>query len=716
MVEKDKTRSVRMALNLKMIDLGQFNEIMDLWESSPDRNTNELMREKGFITKEQYQHLATLFDSLKDVVHNFDISDEEYMQYEKKTRYSKQEQLSEKEKKELKEDEIVFSDHFTLRGVLGEGGIGCVFLCYDKNIEREVAIKEIMTGDSGDGKTRSLARFVREAKITGQLEHPGIVPVYELNVKEDGTLYYVMKHVKGKTLFKAINECSADKPEEAFRRRLQLFGNLIDVCEAMGYAHSKGVIHRDLKPSNIILGEFGETIILDWGTAKKITDEGLSEDSKLKHLPQEDTLDADLTRSGELLGTPSYMAPEQIDPKFGEVGSASDVYALGITLFIMLTGEKPYQGPAREIMDHTINDDHSPSPRSHGSYIPPELAAICEKAMSKNKEERFQDASELVAELKAYRDGRIVSVYSYSKSELLNRFVTRNKLAITAIVALVVSIITGAGFAINYAVDADKARDTAEEALIDVTKLAEYTMPLSRNVVSDLNQYFNNVSVEMSQIAEALKFTRLSKKDVLLPYLKQLHGRHKEVDAFMIVLPPGEIVTAYPNKAKGLIEFTQKQYKNVLESIEDKNVLMGNTFKTKKNFYAFTIQVPIIQNSRVAGSLLALLRNDKAIPSAMPFDPVKSDYQVWCMQEDGYIVYDEDNSQIGKYLFSDEMYAKYPELSTFGKEIKKDPLGIGHYSSTEGDHKIFKIAAWDTFKPLDQQTWKIVVSYPYTTK
>lgn len=717
MAHKDQTRFLRMALNLKMIDAGQFNEIMELWEKNPTKDTGTILLEKGFITQEQYKHILSTFIAHGEALHNFDVSATRIFIHPREKHLVEKDELTSGKKEPTGEAEELYSDIFTLRGILGQGGIGRVFLGFDKNIEREVAIKELIAEKADAIKDRNLARFIREAKVTGQLEHPGIVPVYELNAKPDGTYFYVMKYVHGRTLYEGINSCFAETPEAAFRERLTLLPSLIDVCEAMGYAHSKGVIHRDLKPSNVILGEFGETIILDWGLAKAYKAEASNSSHPAPSSEVEDDADSMLTRQGEMLGTPSYMSPEQIDSRFGQVGPESDVYALGVILFMILTGEKPYQGKAKEFIKLVACDEPSPTPRTFGPFIPPELAAICEKAMAKQKKDRFANASEMASELKAYRDGRLVSVYAYSKKELFRRFIARNKIAISAAAAVGLSIIIGAGFALHFAADAHMARKSAERALVDVTDLSEAAMKLSRNATSELSNYFNNLSAEMKQVSIELATINLAQGASLNPYLKNLYKRHPEVEAFIIMIPPGKITATFPEQ-HGAAPIIPIDYNQLASKFKDREGAISNIFKTAKGFPAFAIGTPIRRQLKVAGTLLALMKASKVIPISLSFDPLKSDYQVWCMQENGYILYDEDPQQVGLFLFTDSMYAKFPELLTFGNQMKQERWGVGHYIFTAkgGIHEVYKIAAWDTIRPLDETNWKIVVTYPYTTK
>ncbi len=399
-----------------------------------------------------------------------------------------------------------YAGSYTVKGLIGQGGIGRVYLGFDQTIGREVAIKELLDPSAGAATANApgdpvRARFLREAKITGRLEHPGIVPVHELSAKPDGALFYVMRYVHGQTFEDALQECAASDPESAFSCRMQLLGSLIQTCEAMAYAHARDIIHRDLKPANIVLGEFGETVILDWGLARAVAEE----DAPVQGMRSSAASAAEggeLTSVGELLGTPNYMAPEQVDAALGPVGKASDVYALGTILYRLLTGTLPYQGSGRGLLQALTSSAPSPSPKLRRPGIPPELAAICEKSMSKDPRGRFPDAAAMAAELRAFRDGRLVSIYAYSRSELLHRFVARNKMAVIAAVGVLVATLVGGGLALRYAVEAEKARVQAELALEEITELGELAQAHAHKAVAALDAHFKGLETDLQVLAQ----------------------------------------------------------------------------------------------------------------------------------------------------------------------------------------------------------------------
>ncbi len=607
----------------------------------------------------------------------------------------------------------VFSDQYTIEQEVGRGGAGRVFLAYDGNIGREVAIKEVDVSrtPAEDIRVRRKRRFIREAKVTGQLEHPGIVPIYDFAVRPDGTSYYVMKYVRGTTLSHAVKQAPSPTPEEGVRNRLRNLDCLIAVCEAIAYAHSKGIIHRDLKPGNVVVGEFGETIILDWGLAKKIGEEDDVAET-------EDTLDEifddNITRQGALLGTPSFMAPEQADPTFGAVDQQSDVYSLGAMLFFVLTGERIYEPGGRGSLEKLADDEPTPSPRVRNKFIPPELAAICEKATAKEKASRFKDAREMAQELRAYRDGRLVSVYAYSRGELFKRFVSRNRAAVIIAAALVISVVIGAGITTNFAIEANRARQRAERALVEISNISDKAMSLARGGVETLEPYVETFSDTMTTAAHKLSRLRLQDAKRVNEVLEWLHKEHAKISSFAIVRPSLEIAATFPADFAPKLDRRTMVDERIDKVFEKHAILLGNVVVID-GVRMFAISVPIMRRGKVEAVLSAFMRIHDIMPAAFGFNPADSPFQVWCMQDDGYILYDEDPTQIGKDLFADDMYERFPELQQFGKRMQVEPWGAGYYSFFDrgGERIVYKIAAWDTVKFSENVSWKMVVTHPY---
>ncbi|MBK9030884.1 MAG: serine/threonine protein kinase [Myxococcales bacterium] len=288
---------------------------------------------------------------------------------------------------------VADGERYQLGGSIGAGGMGEVLSASDRRIGRDVAIKRTRTVPSPE----LAARFLREAQIQGRLDHPAIVPVYDLGVDDDGRPYFVMKRLAGTSLeaVLAAGPARGDGPHAAWSRR-RLLAALVEVCLAIEFAHTRGVVHRDLKPANIMLGDFGEVYVLDWGVARVARDDG-DERGGAEIVSLDGTGAGPTgTHAGAVLGTPGFMAPKQAR---GEpVSPRTDVYALGATLFEVLAGQ-PF---ARGRLDAS---DVDPAPSRRGAEVPPELDAICARALAPAPDDRFGSARALADEIQGYLDG-----------------------------------------------------------------------------------------------------------------------------------------------------------------------------------------------------------------------------------------------------------------------------------------------------------------------
>ena len=338
---------------------------------------------------------------------------------------------------------------YVLRGELAKGGMGVIYTVYDTDVRRQLAMKVVLGrgevtqgGMAPDVDSRSLGRFLEEAQVTGQLDHPGIVPVHELGVDENDQVFFTMKLVKGEDL-SCVFDRVHDPNDDAWNptRALSL---LLRVCEAMAYAHSKGVIHRDLKPSNIMVGKFGETYVMDWGLARVLgredqkniriqpTNQRFSTivQSQRKD-PSATTPDSPLiTMDGDVVGTPAYMSPEQARGELDKIGPQSDVYALGAMLYHLLTGHMPYVQPGIVANQHAIwrwvQEGPPLSLRKVAREAPEELVAICEKAMSRMHSDRYQDMEAVGVDLRNYLEHRVVAAYESGPIAELKKWIQRN--------------------------------------------------------------------------------------------------------------------------------------------------------------------------------------------------------------------------------------------------------------------------------------------------
>jgi WD40 repeat protein/serine/threonine protein kinase/orotate phosphoribosyltransferase len=296
------------------------------------------------------------------------------------------------------------SERFRIVRPHARGGLGEVFVAIDPELDRQVALKELRAYHAYDPVSQE--RFLLEARVTGRLEHPGIVPVYGLGRYADGRPYYAMRFIEGETLSQAIERFHTsegllrNKPVErevAFRRLLR---SVVDACNAVAYAHSRGVVHRDLKPENIMLGRFGETLVVDWGIAKPFADpvREPAGGSSLDPITDE----ASLTRPGSAIGTPQYMSPEQALGELERVGTASDVYSLGATLYCLLVGHGPFSSGGVADVLQRVSRGIFPAPRRLRRSIDPALEALCLKAMALHPEDRHASPLALAEGIEAW--------------------------------------------------------------------------------------------------------------------------------------------------------------------------------------------------------------------------------------------------------------------------------------------------------------------------
>lgn len=614
---------------------------------------------------------------------------------------------------------LEYTRNFSIRGVIGQGGIGRVYLGFDKNIGREVAIKELLDQQEGDGRPETSLefrkRFIREAKITGQLEHPSIIPVYEAGSREDGKIYYAMRYIRGKTMEDALKECEAGSQEVAFRQRMKLLDALMDVCEAVAYAHSKGIIHRDIKPSNIILGGFGETILIDWGLAKLLEQgESTLVGDSTGHTDGSD--DGDMTVLGDIIGTPLYMAPEQTQ---GQSSKRSDVYSLGVILFRIMTGELPYRGGLNGIVAALQNDKPSPSPRDLRADIPLELATICEKAMAKDPFQRFSDAKVMIDQLHAYRDGRLVSVHAYTRRELLQRFIARNRKTLAALAIMLVAIIVGAGLAFRYALQAEQARAKAEAALVDITRLSELALEQSRRLAQILNVGLDLVLKDMDQAARKLAEMDVGDSTQREELLSSLTNRHPRLEPFTIT--PVSQSRSWPQS--DLDDKESEAAVRVQPSVEDGRVLIHLRATIVNHGAAKGVLETVLRLEKVMPEILSQVSNigkqrlDQVVPELLP-QVIKIDNlqpNVFLMQDDGLVLYDMMPQYVAANMYNNSLNAYSPSLVAFCLQTKAERSGIGYYFIHYEDKQavVQKVAAWDTVELPGGLPWRVIVNYPY---
>jgi len=369
---------------------------------------------------------------------------------------------------------------YRLEGEIDHGGQGVILRVWDEDLQRPLAMKTMLgpvprTDEESPTESRALARFLEEAQVTGQLDHPGVVPVHELGLDEEGRVYFTMKLLRGENLRAVFEKVASGREGWTEARAL---GVLLKVCEAMAYAHAKGVIHRDLKPSNVMVGRYGEVYVMDWGLARvqgkedrrdlRISDQPAVSQviTDRARLASENADSPLVTMDGHIVGTPTYMAPEQALGEVSEIGPHSDVYALGAMLYHLLAGHAPYVKPGMKLNNYAVlyrAQEGPPEPlHERAPRAPAELVAICEKAMARDWRQRYPDVGALAEDLRAYLEHRVVKAYRVGAWIELGKWIRRNRALAMASAAAVVALVAGLGVSSSLYVRAAESSALAQ--------------------------------------------------------------------------------------------------------------------------------------------------------------------------------------------------------------------------------------------------------------
>lgn len=324
-----------------------------------------------------------------------------------------------------------------------KGGLGAVFVGEDRQLNRQVAIKFIHRALAADQE--SCDRFQLEAEVTGRLEHPGVIPMYGVGQTEDGRPFYAMRYIDGHTLDEAIRQYYSGTRNEGvqsleFRRLLSSF---VSVCKTIAYAHNRGIVHRDMKPDNVMLGRYGETIVVDWGLAVPVSrDERFRISGEKTLLPKSGSGSSNSSRDGA--GTPAYMSPEQASELAPT--PACDVYSLGATLFKILTGRPPVAGDSLLDVRTKVIDGKIPRPTELRKDLPKALEAICMKAMALRPRQRYATALDLARDIEHFLADEPIEVHRETAGQRFSRLLRRHRSAAFAAIAGLASCLVIAGF------------------------------------------------------------------------------------------------------------------------------------------------------------------------------------------------------------------------------------------------------------------------------
>jgi serine/threonine-protein kinase len=317
------------------------------------------------------------------------------------------------------------------------GGIGDVYVASDSELHREVALKQIQPQHADDPSSR--ARFLIEAEVTGRLEHPGVVPVYGLGATEQGRPFYAMRFVRGQSLKEAIegfHQTDLRTPSDPAERTLglrHLLRRFVDVCNAVAYAHSRGVLHRDLKPANILLGPYGETLVVDWGLAKIVgRDDPTPQPTAERTLRVESLSGSSETQVGTAIGTPAYMSPEQSQGRLARIGPASDIYSLGACLYCIVTGKPPLNQDDLDLLLARLRKGDIKPPRQVNPRVPPALEAVVQKAMAVRPADRYSSARNLAEDVDRWLADEPVLARPEPFRERARRWMRRHRTGVAA--------------------------------------------------------------------------------------------------------------------------------------------------------------------------------------------------------------------------------------------------------------------------------------------
>ncbi len=377
---------------------------------------------------------------------------------------------------------------------IGMGGMGTIMSGLDPKLGREVAIKVLRPQNRN--RRHFLARFIREARTTAQIEHPNIVPVHDFGIFNDAGIYFTMKKVVGENLRTIIFRTQTGDPEYTRKYTTQLFLEiLIATCNALAFAHSRGLVHRDLKPSNIMIGDFGEVQVMDWGLVKYLNGKDNDE-----IIPQElGTADNPMSTSdGIITGTPAFMSPEQAAGIISDVDERSDIYSLGCIMYSMLTlEESPVTGgnSADILAKVRCGQILPPRKRAPKHHIPKELEAICLKAMAYNKDKRYQSVNDLIQDIRNYMANYPVVAYPIPFYSRVFKFFRRHPLVPSV---LLVATVTMFGLWGLEQIDAS-ARSVSYLRLADSHMLnGDLAMLRARNIYHNIERYRHEQPINQS--------------------------------------------------------------------------------------------------------------------------------------------------------------------------------------------------------------------------
>ncbi len=529
-------------------------------------------------------------------------------------------------------------ERYEIQEILAEGGLGRVSIARDLQLCRDVALKQIKPEHSDN--SISQRRFVFEAAVTGQLEHPGIVPVYSLGKDGAENPFYTMRLIEGKSLRQAIADFHrASKSTLTGDRALafrQLLRRFVDVCQAMDFAHSRGIIHRDLKPANIMIGSYGETFVVDWGLARQLSE---TADSASGNATQRETVEGDLTQQGTVIGTPAYMSPEQATGNVDDLGPASDIFSLGTILYSILTGKKTFpQDSAKEILA-AVREAEFISPRRHQPKLAKALQAICQKALAVVPDDRYHSAGQLADDIERWLADEPVTAFKEPLANQVNRWVRRNRSLVSAAAAVLVATMIGLVIVLTLQARANRDLAKANERETASREFAQTQFDLALDAIGQYHSGVSNDFILRQKEFEPLRQTLLTSPKNFYAQLtsslenypdldsgqrKALIESHVQLALLASKLDDQKLARSEFESALELLEEIRSEYSELEYQVEraelhdELGILSANLGQSErsKNYFNDAIQslenVKDRENQSVINPLLARLRGHHA--------------------------------------------------------------------------------------------------------
>jgi serine/threonine-protein kinase len=479
---------------------------------------------------------------------------------------------------------------------LARGGLGEVYVAEDLELAREVVVKTILPEHAG--KPSAKTRFVREARLTALLEHPGVVPVYGFGTDPDGGLYYAMRFIGGRSMRDEVRGFHARRRPDfgsvAFRK---LLGSFVSVCRTMAFAHARGVLHRDLKPANVMVGDYGETLVVDWGLAKLVGEADADEPApppdarpappsrSARPLPAGSRSagsgaaqrSVDVTEMGAVLGTPGYMSPEQCEGRNASLTAASDVYALGAMLYTLLTGKVPLEHlPPHSQLMYTVMGQVAP-PRSIRPEAPAPLEAVCLKAMAVRPEARYPDARAVADDLERWLADEPVSAWREPWTVQAGRWVRRHRTTVGTVAGVAVMAAAALAAGLVFAESQRRVLDAKNVELETARRSAEEQRDKARAAESDAALRLAQAEATVRacrELADDPEFTRAGMQVARRRLLTIVVGGREELAASApdpearLALAEARLQAALQSAALSTKPEAVQQYRRCVEELE----------------------------------------------------------------------------------------------------------------------------------------------------